>query len=224
LRGKRGRQARESREQHQRQLEKLRDALGPIDETIGELSGKADELPWEIKDARLDARELGSEIKALNPRAQLAGAMGDWEAPPPDPPGDPDPPVPPDNPPPRDDAGAGAGGGPEPAPAAPATPPPPSAADIARAAAEQIAAFGEQQRAMFAQFGGNFVANGQLLGPGGLVSPFAALQAFGAFGRGAPGQEAGGVRFEQTIYMSEPPPEPHVWAQQQRYEIESALG
>lgn len=229
LRGRRGKQARFSRRVAETQLRKLRDGLGPIDERIGPLRTKAMDLPWDVEDARMDVLEDRKAIRALNPRAQLADVMDGWSAPLPETdeadddfgsgPGD-DPPVTPDDP-----GVGGDGSGPDdPEPTEPA-PAPPSPEEIARAASEQLASFNSSRQDLFSSFGSNFE---QRSGLGGLFGDdgrrAAGVRNFGAFGSDFADRPGSGFMFQQTNNFAAPPPDPHTWAHNTRFEIEGAVG
>lgn len=205
LTGRRGRQARRSRAIASAQLERLREALEPIDERITELTGKSQALPWDLEDARLDVAEARKEIKALNPRAQLDAAMEGWTAP------EPDPAPEPANDPGAPDAGAVSSAAPTPD-------------QIAAAAQQALDSFNTSRSELFASFGSNFESRSQLSAAGGLFGDearaAAGVRRFGAFGGGDSAAGDGGPTYVFNNNFAAPPPDPHVWVQQQRFEAE----
>lgn len=193
-----------------------RQAISDYNERLRELRGVYGDLGIDIEDQRIDLKELDNEKKEVQGTTGTPAPAAEPEAA--DEPAEPEAPA-------AETAAEPAAETPaeEPAPA------PPSAEDIARSAAEQIAAFGQQQSGLFAAFGSNFVTSGAgILGPGGMVAPSAALRGFGAFGAadGPGGEQAAGGQpiVNITNNFAAPPPDPHTWTRQQEFELDSRLG
>lgn len=175
-----------------------------------ELKGRANTLSGDQEDSRIDLLSLNKEIAALDPNlllppeeAEEAGDTGSGEAG-------------------ASDLGAAVdavGGGGEPAASAP------TAEQIAQGVSEQFASFNQNRADLFASFGSNFAARGSSLFSDP-TQQAAGVRFFGATGASdayGTGSGAGGT-VVQNITISEPPSDPHVWAQQTRYQLETAIG
>jgi hypothetical protein len=99
---------------------------------------------------------------------------------------------------------------------------PPSPAEIAAAALAQFNTFLGSAATNFASFGSNLVAAGSNPFAGSLGQA-AGARYFGG-GLGDPGLQPAGTTIHIENHFQEGPQDAHVWAQQQRFQVDSAMG
>jgi hypothetical protein len=184
-----------------------RQAISTYEARIGELRGTHTDLAFDVEDQRIDLDELTQE------RATVASSTGT-----PAPPADAA----------AGDPGVAAADATADAPAD-AAPAPATAEDIAALAAAQLATFNQGRQDLFSTFGST-MEGARALAAGGLFGDTerraAGVRAFGAFGTEtlAPAGAEAGSQIVIHQRFDAPPPDPHVWAQGVRFEIEGAIG
>jgi hypothetical protein len=164
----------------------LKRNIARTEKSVGEWGERKGELEFEITDQGLDIGEL------LIERGAVAGTAAEDRS--------------------SGDTGAGDTGGGGDVGADPGEPPPsaPSAEDIARAAAEQFAAFTAGRASLFSSFGANFARSGGVL----FADPMAQAAGTRYFGAGDTGGSGGGagvreVTINQTFGGA--PDDPDQW-------------